>query len=75
MRFGIPDVIAGERVAAVVKVRSKTLTSAELRVWCRENARADAVPARIEIVDDIPKNDRGKLARMDVKDSMIAAWL
>ena len=73
--FGIPDQIAGEVVAAVVKVRSTTLASSELLQWCRQNARADAVPKRIEIVDSIPKNDRGKIARMDVKERMIAEWL
>ena len=73
--FGIPDQIAGEIVAAVVKVRSTTLASSELLQWCRQNARADAVPKRIEIVDSIPKNDRGKIARMDVKERMITEWL
>ena len=73
--FGIPDQIAGEVVAAVVKVRSTTLASSELLQWCRQNARADAVPKWIEIVDSIPKNDRGKIARMDVKERMIAEWL
>jgi acyl-CoA synthetase (AMP-forming)/AMP-acid ligase II len=73
--FGIPDEIAGEVLAAVVKVRSVTLTSSELLLWCRQNARADAVPKRIEIVDDIPKTDRGKIARVDVKERMVAKWL
>lgn len=72
--FGVPDKIAGERVAAVVKSDSDTLTPQNLINWCRDNARKEAVPFKIEIVDDIPKNDRGKVARNDVRDRMIAAW-
>lgn len=72
--FGIPDAIAGERVAAVVRATDKALDAQTLIGWCRDNARADAVPSRIEIVDEIPKNDRGKIARLDVKDRMIAKW-
>lgn len=72
--FGIPDPIAGERVAAIVRSTDKALDALTLIQWCRDNARADAVPSRIEIVDEIPKNDRGKIARLDVKDRMVEKW-
>jgi len=72
--FGIPDKISGERVAAVVRATNEDLDAQQLIQWCRENARADAVPFRVEIVAEIPKNDRGKIARMDIKDRMIAKW-
>lgn len=72
--FGIPDPIAGERVAAIVRSTNVALDAQSLINWCRDNARADAVPSRVEIVDEIPKNDRGKIARLDVKDRMVAKW-
>ncbi|WP_400088901.1 hypothetical protein [Yoonia sp. R78084] len=72
--FGIPDAVSGERVAAIVRARTPDLLAQDLILWCRENARADAVPSKIEIVGEIPKNDRGKIARVDVKARMIAKW-
>lgn len=72
--FGIPDAVSGERVAAIVRARTPDLLAQDLILWCRQNARADAVPSKIEIVDEIPKNDRGKIARVDVKARMIAKW-
>lgn len=72
--FGIPDAISGERVAAIVRCTSDDLRAQDLISWCRKNARADAVPFKIEIVEEIPKNDRGKIARMDVKQRMITKW-
>ena len=72
--FGIPDALSGERVAALVKPKSGNLDPQDLIKWCRENARADAVPSKIEVVDEIPKNDRGKIARMEVKEKMVAKW-
>jgi acyl-coenzyme A synthetase/AMP-(fatty) acid ligase len=56
------------------RATNEDLDAHQLIQWCRENARADAVPFRVEIVAEIPKNDRGKIARMDIKDRMIAKW-
>ncbi|MEO1637680.1 MAG: class I adenylate-forming enzyme family protein [Pseudomonadota bacterium] len=72
--FGLPDPIAGERPAAAVRTKNPDLTPSDLITWCRAEARQDAVPARIEIVDDIPKNDRGKIARAEVRERMLAQW-
>ncbi len=72
--FGIPDEISGEVVGAVVKAQSPALTAEALLDWCRAHARIEAVPFQLEIVDDIPKNDRGKIARADVRGEMVAKW-
>ena len=72
--FGVPDEISGEIVGAVVTTSDRALTPSALLEWCRENARPDAVPFRIDIVDDIPKNDRGKIVRKVVQDRMVAEW-
>ncbi|WP_333712814.1 class I adenylate-forming enzyme family protein [Yoonia sp.] len=72
--FGIPDPIAGERVGAVVRLSDDTVDAAALIAWCREQARPDAIPAKVEITKDIPKNDRGKISRRDIQRMMVAKW-
>ncbi|MEW9920919.1 class I adenylate-forming enzyme family protein [Marimonas sp. MJW-29] len=73
--FGIPDTIAGELVGAVVRANDGAqVTDLDLMAWCRTQARSEAVPSRIEIVSEIAKNDRGKLARQAIQQEMIDRW-
>lgn len=66
--FGIPDPAAGEAVAAAIVPREGvSLDGAALKAWCVERVRRDAVPARLFVVDAIPRNDRGKVVRADVR--------
>ncbi|PWW01719.1 fatty-acyl-CoA synthase [Hoeflea marina] len=66
--FGIPDPVSGEAVAAAVVLKAGAEADPEaLKAWCRRQARPDAVPARIAIVEAIPRNDRGKVVRADVR--------
>lgn len=69
--FGIADRAAGESVAAcVVLAEGARISSTELQEWCRERIRDEAVPARIWMVDAIPRNDRGKIVRSVVRESV-----
>ena len=73
--FAIPDEMAGELVGAVVRLANGTQSDAgEIISWCRTKARAEAVPHRLAIVDEIPKSDRGKLARQVIQREMIKRW-
>lgn len=72
--FGIPDKIAGERVGAIVRVSDSTVDASSLIAWCSREARPDAVPAKVEITEEIPKNDRGKVSRQTVRETMVAKW-
>lgn len=66
--FGIPDPVSGEAVAAaVVLVPGADADPEAIKAWCRKHVRPDAVPARITIIDAIPRNDRGKVVRADVR--------
>ncbi|WP_425416770.1 class I adenylate-forming enzyme family protein [Oricola indica] len=66
--FGIPDPVAGEAVAAAVVLKPGSDFDAEaIKAWCRTQARADAVPSRLYRLDAIPRNDRGKIVRADVR--------
>ena len=73
--FGIPDDISGESVAGVVKPKTgHDPTPQAMIAWCRENARREAVPSRLAVVDEIPKTDRGKPDRQKIREEMIRKW-
>jgi acyl-CoA synthetase (AMP-forming)/AMP-acid ligase II len=66
--FGVPDPVAGEIVAVAVRLGTGApVTAQELRAWCLERLKRDAVPQRWFMVAEIPKTDRGKLNRDKVR--------
>ncbi len=66
--FGIPDPAAGEAVAAAVVLRDGAVFDPEaIKAWCRDQVRAEAVPSRLHAVPAIPRNDRGKIVRAEVR--------
>lgn len=66
--FGIPDAIAGEAVAAAIVLADGAPFDPEaLKAWCRARVRDEAVPSRLFAVTAIPRNDRGKIVRADVR--------
>ncbi len=66
--FGVPDDINGESVAVAVRLRQGFEGSeAELRDWCLARIRGDCVPERWFVLDEIPKTDRGKINRDNVR--------
>ncbi|MDA4846206.1 class I adenylate-forming enzyme family protein [Hoeflea poritis] len=66
--FGIEDPASGEVVAAAIVLgRNDAAASEDIRQWCRERVRAEAVPAVLYMVDEIPRNDRGKIVRSQVR--------
>ena len=66
--FGMPDPIAGEMVAAAIVLADGAQFDPEaLKAWCRVRVREEAVPSRLFAVAAIPRNDRGKIVRADVR--------
>ncbi len=66
--FGLPDPIAGELVAASIVLQPGVAFDPEaIKAWCRTMARPDAVPSRLFVLDAIPRNERGKLVRADIR--------
>ncbi len=66
--FGIPDPVSGEAVAAAVVLRVGARFDPEaIKAWCRDHARPDAVPTRLMQLESIPRNDRGKIVRAEVR--------
>jgi acyl-coenzyme A synthetase/AMP-(fatty) acid ligase len=71
--FGVDDDISGELVGAAVRLADgASAKAAELRDWCGERIKADAVPDRWYFVAEIPKTDRGKVNRTSVRDACLA---
>lgn len=66
--FGLADRAAGEVVAAaVVPFAGRELDIDAIRSWCRSQVRAEAVPVRLFVVSEIPRNERGKVVRDKVR--------
>ncbi|MEM1376436.1 MAG: class I adenylate-forming enzyme family protein [Pseudomonadota bacterium] len=74
--FGIPDVAAGEAVAVAVVVAPECVAdfdATQVIGWCRTQVRAEAVPAKLFVVDAIARNERGKIQRQKVRDDLVGA--
>jgi acyl-CoA synthetase (AMP-forming)/AMP-acid ligase II len=66
--FGIPDLVSGQIVgAAVCLAAGAKVDAGSLRQWCTTRLRHEAIPERWFIVDEIPRNKRGKINRDDVR--------
>jgi oxalate---CoA ligase len=69
--FGIPDLVSGQIVAAAAcLVAGATADAESLRQWCATRLRHEAIPERWFIVDEIPRNKRGKINRNDVRERL-----
>ncbi len=66
--IGVPDEKSGELVKAVVVRKSDSLTSAQLRDYCREELTGYKVPKFIQFVDELPKTNVGKILRKDLRE-------
>ena len=67
--FGVPDDLAGEAVnALVVPLASSDLSEEQLQRFCSQRLPAYKVPKRIGMVDALPTNQYGKIARARLLD-------
>jgi len=62
--YGIPAAPQGEQVAAAVVLRpGATLSADDIIAYCRENIAAYKVPARVDLVAELPKSPSGKILK------------
>ena len=62
--FGIQDTVYGENIVSWVTVSENTnLSVSELIKYCKKSLPRAKCPETIEIIKNIPKNDRGKIDR------------
>ncbi len=65
---GVPDLKWGERVCAVLVLKTgSTLTLEELRQWCKDRLAIYKIPSRLLIVETLPRNAMGKVMKPEVK--------
>lgn len=70
---GVPHSVKGEIIAAFLRVEPGcTLDTEELRRWCKERIASFKIPEILEVVEDFPKTDTGKLARRQLRELGIA---
>jgi bile acid-coenzyme A ligase len=70
--IGLPHPDWGHQVHAVVELAAGAAVSAEeLRSFCREHLAPYKVPKTVEIVDQLPRADSGKLRRAALRDERV----
>lgn len=75
--IGVPDTEWGKRVHAVVEVypdRPKP-TAAELDAFCRERLTSYKAPKTYEFIDQLPRNEAGKIRRSALADERSSGWI
>ena len=69
--IGVPDEQWGEAVAAVVvPAKGQTVDIAELQEFVKAQMRSSRTPDRIEVRDELPYNETGKLLRRVLRDDL-----
>lgn len=65
--IGVPDKNSGESVRAFIVARDKSLTTEELRAYCKENLTGYKCPRSFEFRDQLPKSNIGKILRRELR--------
>lgn len=67
--FGVPDEEYGERVHAVLELRSgRRASEDEIKAFLRERIAGYAVPRSVEFRDGLPREDSGKIFKRKLRD-------
>jgi acyl-CoA synthetase (AMP-forming)/AMP-acid ligase II len=68
--FGIPDPRLGERLKAMVELRTGApATETDLDAWCGERLARFKCPEIIELVDTLPRDPNGKVLKRRLRDA------
>jgi long-chain acyl-CoA synthetase len=70
--IGVPDSYRGEAPKAFVVLRpSATITQEQLTLFCRERLASYKVPRLIEVLDELPKTNSGKVLRRVLREKSV----
>ncbi|MEK9931587.1 MAG: class I adenylate-forming enzyme family protein [Rhodospirillaceae bacterium] len=70
---GVPDDIYGEEIVAYLVVREgEILSEEEIKAHCAQNIPEYRMPKEFHFIDALPKNDRGKVRRPDLREIWIS---
>jgi len=65
---GVPDDIYGENIVAYVVAKpGEALSTDDVKAHCAANLPEFRVPREVYMIDELPKNDRGKVRRDDLR--------
>lgn len=65
--IGAPDPTWGQKVTAVVQLKKgQSMTLPELKTWGRENMAPYTIPTGLVLVDEMPRNQMGKVNKKDL---------
>ncbi|XP_057687523.1 malonate--CoA ligase ACSF3, mitochondrial isoform X2 [Corythoichthys intestinalis] len=65
--IGAPDDTWGQKVTAVVQLKEgQSLTLPDLKKWAREHMAPYSIPTGLLLVDEIPRNQMGKVNKKDL---------
>ena len=68
--FGIPDAEMGESLLACVqRTANATLTPEEVRTWLGARIASYKVPRKVELRDELPREDSGKIFKRKLRDA------
>lgn len=66
--IGVPDPKWGEAIKAIVSLaEGKSATENELIVFCKDNIAGYKKPKSVDFVDEIPKNNYGKILKRELR--------
>ncbi|WP_305783644.1 long-chain-fatty-acid--CoA ligase [Symbioplanes lichenis] len=69
---GLPSDRTGEEVVAVVvPADGASVDPAAVQAWARERLSGYKAPRRVELADDLPRSQIGKILRREVRDSLL----
>ena len=67
--IGVPDEKSGEAVSVFIVKKDPSLTTEEVKAFCKENLTGYKRPRYVEFRDDLPKSNVGKILRRELRDS------
>ncbi len=77
---GLPDTIWGQKIVALIQFRQQPgdqdkeayhdKLKADLKIWCEKKFAEYSMPAKFEIVDKIPRNQLGKVNKVDLVNAL-----
>ncbi|MET1411773.1 AMP-binding protein [Roseibium sp. HPY-6] len=66
--IGVPDETTGEKVKAFVVLTDTSLSESDIRSYCKQHLTAYKIPKRVEVRDQLPKSNVGKILRKDLRE-------
>nr|XP_019935155.1 PREDICTED: acyl-CoA synthetase family member 3, mitochondrial [Paralichthys olivaceus] len=65
--IGAPDAIWGQKVTAVVELKKgQSMTLPEVKTWAREHMASYTIPTGLVLVEEMPRNQMGKVNKKDL---------